>query len=116
MVFGFGVGLVEAVAALDEGLDFSGRKNEPILSGVVRDFAFFVHLENLGGVGHLTPFLFTALGLDLAELLKRAVEQAGQALLVNADVGECVALVVERFSQGQGPGGSGFIGPDGIEM
>ncbi len=74
MVFWFGVGLVEAVAALDEGLDFSGRKNEPILCGIVRDFAFFVHLKNLGGVRHLAPFVFTALGLDLTELLKRAVE------------------------------------------
>src|SRR5580704_10560854 len=116
MVFGFGVGLVEAVAALDEGLDFSGRKNEPILSGVVRDFPFFVHLENLGGVGHLAPFVFTPLGLDLTELLKSAVEQAGQALLVNADIGEGVALVVEGFSQGQSPSGAGFIGADGIEM
>src|ERR1700733_2328537 len=116
MVFWLGVGLIEAVAALDEGLDFSGRKNEPILSGVVRNFAFFVHLKNLGGVGHLAPFVFAALGLDLTELLERAVEQASQALLVNTDVGEGVAFMVEGFSQGQGGGGSGFIGANGIEM
>ena len=66
---------------MDEGLDFSGRKNEPILGGIVGDLAFLVHFENLGGVVHLTPLVFTALGLDLAELLERAVEQACEALL-----------------------------------
>jgi hypothetical protein len=40
------------MATLDEGLDFRGRKNEPIFSGIVGDAAVFVHLENLGGVDH----------------------------------------------------------------
>jgi hypothetical protein len=69
-----------------------------------------VHFKNLGGVVHLTPFVFAALGLDLAELLERAVEQAREALFVNADVGECLALLVEGLSQGKGSRGSGFIG------
>ena len=116
MVFGFGIGLISAVATLDEGLDFSGRKNEPILGGIVGDVAFLVHFKNLGCVIHLTPFVFAALGLDLTELLERAVEQARQALLVNADVGKGLALVVEGLSEGQGSGGSRFIGVDGVEM
>jgi len=82
----------------------------------VGDAAVFVHLEDLGGVDHLTPFLLTALGLDLAELLKRTVEQAGEALLVNADVGEGAALMVESFSEGKGSRGSWFIGADGVEL
>ncbi|HTA68718.1 MAG TPA: hypothetical protein VK776_10595 [Bryobacteraceae bacterium] len=72
------------------------------MSGIAGDAAVFMHLENLGGVDHLTPFVFTALGLDLAELLKRTVESAGEALLVNADVGEGAALMVEGFGHGQG--------------
>jgi hypothetical protein len=86
------------------------------LSGIIGDVAFCVHLENLGGVVHLTPFVFTALGLDLAELLESAVEQTGEALLINTDVGEGVALAVESLSEGQGSGGSRLIGVDGVEM
>jgi hypothetical protein len=85
VLFGDVVGLIDAVAPPDEGLDFSGRKNEPILSGIVGSVALFV---------------FTAFGLDLAELLQSTVEEAREALLVNADVGERVALVVEGLRLG----------------
>jgi hypothetical protein len=86
------------------------------LGGIVGDVPFLGHFKNLGGVVHLARFVFAALGLDLAELLEGAVEQAGEALLVNADVGEGVALVVESLSEGQGGGGAGFIGADGVEL
>jgi len=115
-VFGFAVGLIEAIATPYVCLDFFGRKNKPILGGIVGDIAVFMHLENLGGVDHLTPFVFAALGLDLTELLERTVEQAGEALLVNADVGECATLVVKGLSQGEGSRGSRFIGADGVEL
>jgi hypothetical protein len=100
VVFGDVVGLIDAVPSPDEGLDLGGRKNEPILSGIVGEIALFVHFENLGGVHHLAPFVFTAFGLDLAELLQSTVEQAREALLVNVDVGERVALVVEGLRLG----------------
>jgi hypothetical protein len=74
LISGLAAGLIQAIATLDKGVDFRSRKNEPILGGIVGDFAVFVHLENLGGVDHLAPFVVTALGLDLVELLKRAVE------------------------------------------
>ena len=88
MAVGLAAGLIEALATLDEGMDFRSRKNKPILGGIIGDFTVFVHLENIGSVDHLTPFVFAALGLDLTELLKRAVEEAREALLINTDVGE----------------------------
>ena len=115
-VFRVGVGLFEAVAALDEGLDFSGRKNEPILGGIVREATLLVHFENFGGVVHLAFFLFPPLGLDLTELLESAVEEAGQALLVKADVGEGLGSEMENLREGYGRGGSRFIGTDGADM
>ena len=115
-VFRVGVGLFEAVAALDEGLDFSGRKNEPILGGIVGEVTVPVHFENFGGVVYLTPFVFESFGLDLVELFESAVEEAGEALLVKADVGEGLASEVENLREGYGRGGSRFIGTDGADM
>jgi len=69
-----------------------------------------VHFENLGGV------VFTAFGLDLAELFERTVEQSREALLVNADVGERVTLMVKGLGLSESGSSSGFVSGDGIEQ
>jgi len=66
------IGLLAAFFAAQMGLDFGGRKNEPIVRWIVcgrlvGEILVFVHFQNLGGIVELALFICAALGLDLAE-------------------------------------------------
>ncbi len=90
------VGLLPTFFAAEEGLDFVVRKNEALVSGLVGQVFILVHFQNLSGFVELAFFDRAALGLDLAELSKGALELAGETLAVDADVGEGPVVLAVR--------------------
>jgi len=92
---------VVAVLAGDEGLDFRIRKNEAILGGMVAGFILSMPFDEIGGVVELGGFLGEADGLELAEQGEGAFELAGEALAVDAEIGQGTGLGIERRGDGE---------------
>jgi hypothetical protein len=90
-----------AVLAGDEGLDFFIRKNEAILGGMVGFFIFSMHLDEVGGLVEFVSFLSEADGLKLAEQGEGAFELAGEALAVDAEIGQGAGLGIECRCDGE---------------
>ena len=106
--------MVETQVAMDVGFNIGIRKNEAILGGIVRQAVFLVHFEQLGGVEELVTFAVVALVLDLAELSERPFELAGEALAVDADVGESDGVLAEGEGHGEGGFGLRMVSADAI--
>jgi hypothetical protein len=98
----FGIeGSVVAVLAGDEGLDFRIRKNEAILGGMVGFFILSMHLDEVGGLLQLISFPGEADGLEVAKEGEGAFELAGEALTVEAEIGQGAGLGIERGGDGE---------------
>src|SRR5437660_49701 len=96
------VGFVLARFALDVGLDIAFLKNEAIVDRIVRNSFSLMHLEEPGGLRHDPKFLPLALLLHLAELLERLVVADGDAMFVEGEVNEGLALLAKHFGHGEG--------------
>src|SRR5437660_11437597 len=95
------VGFVLARFALDVGLDIAFLKNEAIVDRIVRNSFSLMHLEQPGGFRHDPKFLPLALLLHLAELFERLVVAVGEAMFVEGEVSEGLALLATRFGHGE---------------
>ena len=104
-----------AVAAFDVGGDFLGRKNETIIPRVVRCFLLFLmKFEEGGGVLHLRGFARAALSLDGVEAFESLLKLAGEALRVDAEVGEVAGLGAEGEGGGERGVNLRIGGVDGV--
>ena len=59
-----------------------------------------MQLQELGGLLELPVFALAALGLELAELLQCFFNLTREALLENADIGECLGVVAIAAGHG----------------
>jgi hypothetical protein len=89
------------VLAGDEGFDFFIRKNEAILGGMVGFFILSMHLDEVGGLLQLISFPGEADGLEVAKEGEGAFELAGEALTVEAEIGQGAGLGIERGGDGE---------------
>ena len=81
-------GSVIKVEAGDEGLDFFIRKNEAILGLMVGYLLLSIQPDEVGRLVELVSLLGEAGGLELAEQGQGFFELAGQALAMDAEIGE----------------------------
>ncbi|HMD47962.1 MAG TPA: hypothetical protein VKG79_02645 [Bryobacteraceae bacterium] len=81
-------GLVEEPEAIGEAFDVGFRKNEAIIGRVPGNCSVFVEFEEGGGVLKIAAFALGAGGLDFAEGVEGFLELAGEALALDAEVGD----------------------------
>ena len=83
-------------------VDFDVGKNEAIVDGVVGLSFVLIHKRDIDEVIEVLLLLVASDFLDVAELGDEALELAGEALGVHAQVGERLRLTFERRGDGEG--------------
>ena len=73
-----------------------------------------MHFQNLSGIVELAILVCATLGLDLAEQNEGALELAGEALAVSADVSERPVVLAVRQGHGEGSLGLRMVGADTV--
>ncbi len=81
-------GFVEAHETIGEAFHLAFQKNEAMIGGLPRNSFAFVELEEGGGVLEVAALALGAVSLDFAELVEAFLELAGEALALDAEVGE----------------------------
>jgi hypothetical protein len=81
-------GLVQAGGAFGEAFDLISRKNEAMVGGFPRNSFVFMEFEEGSGIAEVATLAFAPVGLDLAKLVERLLELAGEALAVQSQRGE----------------------------
>jgi hypothetical protein len=94
-------GAGKALPAVDGGVDFGSRKNEPILRGSVFQTSHFTELKEAGGIPHFDFALGFAGGLEGLQLREVLLNGAVQPLLIKGEELELLRLQGEDARGGE---------------
>jgi hypothetical protein len=115
--------LVQKLEAIGEAFDIAFRKNEAMIGGLPGDFAVFVEFEEGGGVLEIAALALEPGGLDIAKRVEALLKLPGEALALDAEVGDEAMRVddiesdflVERDGSGGAREDAGFEERDAVE-